>query len=159
VQPEPTCPLRDQVGRIRSVDDLRRAGELLARHLGLPHPPRIKVEHVPWKGPGSPIIEPWANGWFAVARWALRGRYRRSWDSLEYALVFAIGSWLESHRGDPMFSEKGTSETLIAWYGKDAGEQYAMIEESGARSARGVLITLGALLASYLVLWAVGIAR
>jgi hypothetical protein len=94
-----------------------------------------------------------------VARWALRGRYRRSWDSLEYALVFAIGSWLESHRGDPMFSEKGTSETLIAWYGKDAGEQYAMIEESGARSARGVLIALGALLASYLVLWAVGIAR
>ena len=159
MQPEPPRPLRDRAGRIKDIDSLRRAGELLAGHLGLPYAPRIKVGYVPWQGPGTPSIEPRANGWFTVARWAVRGRYRRSWETVEYALVFAIGSWLESHRGDPKFSEKGTSEALIAWYGKDAGERYAMIEQSRARSARGVLIALGALLAIYLVLWAVGIAQ
>jgi hypothetical protein len=89
----------------------------------------------------------------------VRGKYRRSWETLEYALVSASGFWLESRRGDPMFSEKGTSEALVAWYGEDVGSRYAAAEQSSARRAKGCLIVLGALLAVYLVLWALGIAR
>ncbi len=161
MQVEPPRPLRERVGRIRNIDGLRRAGELLARHLGLPHPPHIKVGYVPWKGPETSIIELVGapHGYFTIARWAVRGRYRRSWETLEYALVSAIGSWLESRRGDPAFSAKGTSEALVAWYGEDMGARFAAVERSRARSARAVLIALGALLAVYLVLWAVGIAR
>jgi hypothetical protein len=117
VQAEPALALRDRIGRIRSIDDLRRAGELLARHLGLPHPPDIKVDYVPWHGPDTPIIDLTSafHGSFTIALWAVRGKYRRSWETLEYALVSGIGLWLERHRGGPMFSEKGTSEALVAW--------------------------------------------
>ena len=87
------------------------------------------------------------------------GRYRRSWETLKYALVSGIGYWLERHRGDPSFSEKGTSEALIVWYGEDVGARFAAVERSGARTTKVILIVLGSLLAGLIVLSAAGLVR
>lgn len=111
---------------------------------------------------GPPIIDlslGGPHGSFLIARWAVRGKYRRSWPTLEYALVSGIGFWLESHRKEPVFAGKGTSEALIAWYGEEVGRPLAVAQERRARTAKGCLIVLGALLAVYLVLWAIGVAR
>src|SRR5262249_19618907 len=117
--------LRDKRARIKNIDDLRRAGGLLARHLGLPHAPQISVGYVPWKGPGTPIVELMgaSHGAFTVARWAVRGKYRRSWEALEYAVVCGIGFWLESQRREGVLSDAGTREALIAWYGADGSRR------------------------------------
>src|SRR5262249_48309425 len=118
-----TAPCRCATRGIKSVDDLRRAAALLSRQLGLPREPVIKVGRVPWKGPGTPIIELMGAkyGFFTVARWAVRGRYRRSWEALEYAMVCGIGFWLESHRRESIFRDTGTHEALMLWYGADHG--------------------------------------
>jgi hypothetical protein len=163
VQVDPPRPLRDRVGRIKSVDGLRRAAELLARHLGLPHPPHVKVGYVPWKGPDTPIVDltgGGSQGSFTIARWAVRGKYRRSWETLEHALVKSIGFWLECHRRDGMFSDKGTSEALVMWYGEEAiAAHQAITEKRSAAARKGCVILLGVVLAVYFVLWAVGIVR
>jgi hypothetical protein len=162
MQPRPpAAPLRDRVGRVRSIPGLRRAGRLLARQLGLPQAPSIKVGYVPWKGPETPIIDCTAafHGSFTVARWAVRGKYRRSWATLEYALVSSIGFWLESHRRDPMLAGKGTTEALLAWYGEEVGRPLADAEERSSRVTKRVLIGLGLLLGLYVVLWSIGVAR
>jgi hypothetical protein len=158
---EPQDPLRDRIGEILNVDGLRRAGELLARHFGLPHPPHIRVGYVPWKGPTTPIIDCTGgfDGSFTIARWAVRGKYRRSWASLEYALVSAIGFWLESHRKESVFGGKGTSEALRAWYGKDMGGQLAADYERRSRSVGRLMVGVGVALLAYLVLWAAGLVR
>ena len=154
-----TTALRDQVGPVHDLRSLRRAADLLARHLGLPRQPRIVVGYAPWKGPGTAMIDCVAarHGHFTIARWAVRGKYRRPWPALEHALVSAIAFWLELERGDPVFSAKAQSEALIAWYGEEVGAPLAAAEARHARKAKGCLIALGALLGAYLVLWAVGV--
>jgi hypothetical protein len=77
--------LRETAGQIRSVNDLRRVATILAQHFNLPHAPTIEVGYVPWQGPSTPLIDlvsvPY--GHFRIARWAVRGKYRRSPETLE----------------------------------------------------------------------------
>jgi hypothetical protein len=159
VAPLSSRALRENVGKIGSVSDLQRAAEILSRRLGLPRAPHVTVGYVPWKGPATPVVDTLGAGSFTIARWAVRGKYRRSWESLEYALVCAVGFWLESHRREPLFEGHGTSEALIAWYGEQVGAPLAESERRRSRLAKLGLSVLGVLLAAYLVLWFIGVAN
>ena len=135
-------PLRGRVGKIQNVGDLRRAGALLAGHLGLPRAPYIEVRYVS----GGPIDFSLAGaGAFTIFRWAVRGDHRRSWDELEHILVLGIGAWLESEcrRRGSTFVGKGTSDVLSIWYGEDIGRVLVERQARTARNYRRVLIGLG----------------
>ncbi len=140
--------------------DLKRAGATLARELGLPNEPTIRVGYVPWKGPDTSEIELMGapHGFFTVARWAVRGKYRRSWNTLEYRLVCGIGFWLESHRrrmlpkGERpgLFDESGTNDTLRLWYGAEMGDSLVARRERAGRQSKWVLLVVGA---TFLLVW------
>ena len=108
-------PLRGRVGKIQNLGDLRRAGALLAGHLGLPRAPYIEVGDVS----GAPIDFSLAGvGVFKILRWAVRGDHRRSWDELEHMLVLGIGAWLESEcrrRGSTFVGNRAELHTRTDW--------------------------------------------
>lgn len=87
-------PLRETAGPIRNIDDLRRVATILARHFDLPRAPTVKVGYVPWKGPSTSLVDSPGIplGHFTIARWAVRDKFRRAPDDLEYQLVCAVGS-------------------------------------------------------------------
>lgn len=146
-------PLRGRVGKIQNVGDLRRAGALLAGHLGLPRAPHIEVGYVS----GGPIDFSLAGaGAFTIFRWTVRGDHRRSWDELEHMLVLGIGAWLESEcRRGSTFVGKGTFDALSIWYGEDVGRVLVERQERTARNYKRVLIGLGLGLALLVMLSAI----
>ena len=126
-------PLRETAGPIRNIDDLRRVATILARRFDLPRAPTVEVGYVPWKGPSTSLVDSAGIplGHFTIARWAVRGKFRRAPDDLEYQLVCAVGSWLDCHRRHSsdqenrpgLLDETGTREVLVAWYGPDAASE------------------------------------
>ena len=135
---QPTPPLRARVGTVRSIQDLRKVGTLLAFQLGLPHPPNIKIARVPWTGSDTATIDRTAGsiGSFTLARWALRGKHKQSWEALEHDVVCAVGFWLASRRQDPAAAQAARAEALVAWYG-EARDRPA--PQAGERKTPGLL--------------------
>jgi hypothetical protein len=58
-----------------------------------------------------------------------------------------------------VFGSKGTSDAFLAWYGEEVGRPLADAEEWKSRVGKRLAIGLGALLAIYIVLWVLGVAR
>jgi hypothetical protein len=107
------------------VSDLRRVVGILARHFDLPQQPIVKLGRA-FVGAGKPISCTGATvGHFVINHWAVRGRHRCSWETLEYELVRGVALWLASRRDKTLpreqrpglFSDAVEHEVLTAWYG------------------------------------------
>lgn len=149
-------PLRTTVGQIKNVNDLRRTATTLARYFNLPGDPIVKVGYVAWQGPSTPPIElaPTSHGYFVLARWAVRGKYRWPIEALEYQIVRAVGMWLDAHRrrtlpkeGRPgLFDDAAINETVMAWYGSDIADKMIAAREASWRNEKRVLLVAGLLI-------------
>ena len=145
-----TGGLRAASAAPKGLADLRNVGATLARYLGLPRAPSVTIAYVPWSGPSTPIVESMGipTGHFSIARWAARGRYRRSIEVLEYEIVCAVGAWLDAHRatngeGRGANADVGTRDALVAWYGSEAAAAMMAAREKEWRLTKmGIAIWL-----------------
>jgi hypothetical protein len=105
------------------------------------------------------------DGYFTVARWAARGRYRWRIEDIEGQLVEAVGFWLYSHRNRtlpkgqrPGWSDDGLAdEVLAAWYGPEVAARIIAGRRQDWGNEKRVLLGVGVLLAAVMALsWLFG---